>query len=455
MRSATATTVATVLTSVAAFAVVGFWFHTSVPERAVVFGKYEPVYFVALCLWTLLAAGVYPVARAVSSRQVVDLPSGRRLVLRPGPKIAFSLAVVIVLGLAAEAMLFVQHRQAVARRAERARGFHPYLQVAPVPGDESLHVNRWGFRGDDIERDKPPGTFRIFVLGGSTVLSDHVDFEDSHARRLEKALREAYPAVPVEVQNAGTHWYTSQHTVTSFLFRVRRFDPDLVLVYHGVNDLCRSFRPAELAEGDYRSDYGHYHGPVAHMLRTYREGEAGPMVPARLREAFERYWFSDLLAPGGSAPVAVPVSELRSLAAFERNLSDLVRLARSAGVEVMLASQPYLYRPGLSETESAAIVFPSTFCEQDGRRPDLDSMIRGMEAFNAASRRVAREAGVPFVDLESLVPKNLEHFVDDVHYTEKGNAIIAAAFARAVTESGFLEPPRAATVGARAQRGDS
>ena len=66
--------------------------------------------------------------------------------------------------------------------------FDPYLQNQLDPNDTERHINRHGFRGEEITRYKPDGTLRVFVLGGSTVLSAEVAYEKSHVRLLELLL---------------------------------------------------------------------------------------------------------------------------------------------------------------------------------------------------------------------------------------------------------------------------
>ena len=67
--------------------------------------------------------------------------------------------------------------------------------------------------------------------------------------------------------------------------------------------------------------------------------------------------------------------------------------------------------------------------------------MRGMQAYNARIREVAEERGVRFVDLDAAVPKDLEHFYDDCHYTAQGNQRVAAALSEALLREGEL--PRA------------
>jgi len=43
-----------------------------------------------------------------------------------------------------------------------------------------------------------------------------------------------------------------------------------------------------------------------------------------------------------------------------------------------------------------------------------------MNKFNNTIKNVADDNAIPFVDFDTDMPKSLEYFVDDVHFTKKG-----------------------------------
>ncbi|MCB9800521.1 MAG: SGNH/GDSL hydrolase family protein, partial [Candidatus Omnitrophica bacterium] len=48
-----------------------------------------------------------------------------------------------------------------------------------------------------------------------------------------------------------------------------------------------------------------------------------------------------------------------------------------------------------------------------------------MERFNNGLRNLAKQENFELIDLERLVPKDLKHFYDDVHYTPEGSKLVA------------------------------
>jgi lysophospholipase L1-like esterase len=417
----------------------GFWFHSSGPG-APIFGKYSPRHFLLACALTACGGMAILVVRFLLTRQEFRSSSGRKRIvpLRAKLMLVFiPLAVMLAVAEIALGSLGSRHGDLTVKNAV----FHPYLQAVPEPGNSTLHINRWGFRGDEIELVKPDRTYRVFVIGGSTVYCDRTQFEDSHARILEKRLQDAHPGVNIEVQNAGMHWHTSQHSLVKFLTKVQDFEPDLVILYHAVNDLCRSFSPPSFSRGPFENDYGNYDGPVANMVREYfgLETVSRFAVVEAVREGFRRYWFSDFRRDSDTLrrlhPSPGEFHEWNSLPSYRRNMKSLAEIITNRGIDLIMASQPYAYREGMSEKEWSRCWIPRTSCRSAHEFPDSGSMARGMQAFNRTSRQIADALDVPYVDLESMVPKNTDHFRDGVHYTKKGNRIIGEALTKVIVES--------------------
>lgn len=421
----------------------GFCFHTSFDP--VILGKYNVRYFITLCIWFLvLTPMAVVVSRMVFSRTRLIFDSGRVVVIRRRAKLV---ALLLLLGVGGAV---AQSWAARRRAALDPNYFHPYLQTAFKPNFASAGINRWGFRGEEIEREKPPGTCRIFVFGGSTVASVESTFEKSHCRLLENRLRREYPETRVEVQNAGVPWHCTEHSLIKLACNVQDFAPDVIIIYQAINDLFRGFQQPEYTDGPYQPDYGNFLGPVAGMVKGRSFDLNG--MPIR---TFAGHWCSDflyhrvrLLGPEGLGfgglhtlfvPKArsAPVDRWRSLDAYERNLLAFVDLAKLRGIDVLVATEPYLYRDDLTEKEREVILFPM-LCQENGVQPDVPSMKRGMDAFNGRAQRVASASGVRFFDLEKKIPKSLEYFFDDVHYTTKGNVAVAEAMGDEMIKWGIV-----------------
>ena len=415
----------------------GFVLHTSLDPD--VLGKWSWGYGAFLLgWWAVVVPLAWVTLRWMLRTQVFELPSGRTLTWRPAAKILLVLCIGLVVAQAARAR--IKRAVGVATPAQ-TDVFHPWLQNVPIAGKRSLGTNRLGLRGAEIPLERRPGTFRVVVFGGSTVFCAPLPLEQTPTEVMGRRLAAARPDLEIEVQNAGAEWHCSQHSLIKLLTQVRALRPDVVVVTHAINDLYRSFAPGPFSVGAYRDDYGHFLGPVAALVK-----DDATWAFVRMRLGF---WCSDLLydqvrvtGPEGEGVRGItsmffPKSEeveIRtwpSLEALRRNLDDFVLVAQQAGIQVLVTSEPYLYRPDLTPREAEVVWFARAH-QQGGRRPSLASMIDGMEQFNAVGRSVAEARQVRFVDLAAAVPKDLAHFYDDVHTTARGAARVGEVLAEAL-----------------------
>ncbi|QLH02211.1 hypothetical protein C5F47_00750 [Nitrosopumilus cobalaminigenes] len=113
----------------------------------------------------------------------------------------------------------------------------PILHFYPNQDLPTIHINSFGFRGDEITQNKSDNVYRIFVIGGSTTfgaasLSDNTTIPGYLQQMFDKENLE----INVEVINAGIG---SAYSFTESFYiqdRLVNFDPDLLIIYDGGND---------------------------------------------------------------------------------------------------------------------------------------------------------------------------------------------------------------------------
>lgn len=438
-------TIRRALTLIAFVLALGYFFHTS--HDRVILGKYNLRYTIFLGVVFFVVLPIfYFVVRFFSTTSQLKGSGERIYSIYPGQKLRWG-ALLALFGYIAMSW-FISWFNSKNVATHDAHAFHPYLQNISRPNHEGQHVNHWGFKGDELEVEKLPKTFRVFVFGGSTVHCGTVPYENTHCRVLEKRLREAYPDYDIQVQNLGAEWHSTEHDVIKLLFLAQDFKPDLVVIFHGINDVVRSFETDMFGDGPYMPDYRHYYGAVSNLVQPSRTIWAGAA-------AFTGHWFSDyrfdqvrIAGPEGKGlngmitmffPKTTPVEikEWKSLPAFERNLRDFVAIAQSKNIPVLLATQASLYRNDLTPREQEVLTFPLSH-HFHGQRASLASMVDGMHRYNEVTRQIARETSVRFVDIEQKMPKTEQYLYDDVHYTADGNALIGNAFADDIVQWGLV-----------------
>jgi lysophospholipase L1-like esterase len=325
-----------------------------------------------------------------------------------------------------------------------AYSLHPYLGYAPTPNyrhGKNRH-NSLGFRGDEILIPKPEGEFRIACLGGSTTYSITVDdWHLAYPALLEQELQVAgYRSI--RVINAGAAGWTSFESLANLTGRVLDLDPDLIIVYHGINDIhTRLVWPPESYRGDNTGSVAPVaatqHEPAWYESSTIVRGlliRAGKILPP---SSFQRTismhastWYADLFQKqwmDGTYPDGIfrDVSVSRMLATnpptyFRRNLRDIVAVAEANDASVVLATFAF-----------------SPLFEQYPRVASAE-YIHAYDEMNQVVREVADETGARLFDFASQFPIAEEYYTDGRHLTEEGQRLKAHLFEEFLVESGLL-----------------
>ena len=98
-----------------------------------------------------------------------------------------------------------------------------------------------GLRDDFVVIPKPKGLFRILCVGGSTTVAGWTN-ETTYPNLLEKRLKDSFPDVSSEVINCGVSGLNSNSELEK-IGDYLALNPDLILEYNAVNDICWLYFP--------------------------------------------------------------------------------------------------------------------------------------------------------------------------------------------------------------------
>jgi len=125
------------------------------------------------------------------------------------------------------------------------------VYIDPISGIESgipnqhypnLNINGYGFRGPEIVKEKPDNTVRIFVVGGSTIYSIRaLSDQQTIPGHLQENFDKLQINNKIEVVNAGIPSIGSTDELQLIQTKIIQFDPDLIIIYGGTNDLTHSY----------------------------------------------------------------------------------------------------------------------------------------------------------------------------------------------------------------------
>jgi len=287
---------------------------------------------------------------------------------------------------------------------------NPYLLWEMVAGVRSemgveVSVNTLGFRGPEITQEKPEGVHRVLVIGDSTVYGHGVAQDATFVSLLNESL-----GPTIQVINLGVPGYSTEQSINLLNLRGWSLKPDLLLVASLWSDNnFDAFIDKELLSE--RSAFAQ--SSAAGISRTLQHSALYRWLDWHLRlgpkaEAVNTVgWMLGRQPTGGFR--RVPVND------YGTNLQRLSDLAASNGAQtafIALANSVDLGAPS-----EGAVAWP---------------------LYRQVMADVALRNGAPVLDVQSVFEASgspwKELFLDEMHPTERGHALIAEA------TKGMLEP---------------
>ncbi len=319
-------------------------------------------------------------------------------------------------------------------RFEYPRNYAAVTEAEPglpgLSGRNHFTTNNMGFRGGELIRPRPAGEYRIFLVGGSTFECFYLDDSDEIGRVLQNQL----PALPdgriPKVYNVGLSGAASDDHVAMISQRLVHLQPDLIVVFAGINDLTRSI---------FGFDYLHYVDPHAGERPWFKRFAMNFQIVRRLHRLKTRFT-PDARTVQESRPLVTNYAGRVALqrsgrpatspprtdeASYARNLRSIVGIARSNGIALVFMTQATSWN---STIDPRAREW-SWMRYRDGVTYAEDEMAAALEKLNDTMHTVAAENGVPVCDLAATLPRSLACFYDDCHFNPAGAAEAASSLA--------------------------
>jgi len=125
-----------------------------------------------------------------------------------------------------------------------------YSELVPFAVSSNLNSN--GFRGSEFSEIKPSDTYRIFMVGGSTMFGSGESSDETTIPGILQKIFDSNSSVQkIEVINAGMSGGNSNTELLLIYEKLISFSPDLVIVYDGWNDL-RADYAVEFVKADWK-----------------------------------------------------------------------------------------------------------------------------------------------------------------------------------------------------------
>jgi lysophospholipase L1-like esterase len=355
------------------------------------------------------------------------------------------------------------------------------------PSEPDPVLDEHGFLHDTpITREKPPGTFRIFLMGGSTAFGagQNVRYHAVHpypdglyaypssiAGQLQSYLQAHNPSTHYEVINAAGFERRIHQSLIQYIETLSQFHPDLIINLDGMNDVYSLVTGTPFADLDqhlpfyvelyqgqrsllrYSSTYYVLSTLYSKWVNRQRSAEPAPTNSAAANSGPTNSAATAASESGGKTTSAGENSGHayyeKSKDRYHKNAERLLQIVRQYFAVLkadrtpsMFVLQPLLNRKRqnkhLSEIERklAEVMVPAG--------PDTSGAVDQCalllsyfydEFLSEALRKTAKAFGIPYLDLNTEIApigSDVEFYTDYCHLTPEGNRRVAEILGRAI-----------------------
>lgn len=279
---------------------------------------------------------------------------------------------------------------------------NPYYMV----GLEVL--NRYGFRGKDVDMQKPQGVFRIIIIGDSCTYGASSKAEETYPFCLEQFLSQRFSSPKFEVINGGIPGTNIYQNIMVLEKNLLRFNPDMVIVWSSPN--------------------------FSKVIKEYRDKAENPPWYWSLRRSLHKLaLYKQMLRwikgkPKERASFEV-MEEMRKVAVLDENQDACLDDYRRDLIRLKNLSARYGFELVFTDYPSRSNVLEP---------PKLDGK------YNSIPERMLHdfclENGLLFIDVSSALRPIADesYYADSAHPSPIGNRAIAKVIMESLIKSGKL-----------------
>lgn len=297
------------------------------------------------------------------------------------------------------------------------------LQFDPIVTDQfnrryyhpSVTGHYYGFRQTAPKKSPTPGVVRILCMGSSTV-------EMGFPSELQRVLDENLPG-RYEVINAGIPGISTLSILMDFISLWSSLGAHVVVLENNVDSVtANALRPYYLETTARELNERDELQQMADAFRPRLGLNLINLVRWNLKYNLNRVERKDQPYPEG-------------VERFREWTAAIVRIAISYGASpVLVTYQPSLSlaRKDLGGYSESFLTMAMSYYNAIFFTHTIEGALRTLATHNEVTRELSRSLGVPLVEVEGLVPRKDDSYVDGTHYSDSANRLIAEAVAHEV-----------------------
>jgi lysophospholipase L1-like esterase len=328
------------------------------------------------------------------------------------------------------------------------RGLHgiPYPQVR-------VQRNSFSYTDDREElavKPKSPDEFRIVCIGGSTTECFALERKDSWPAVLQSLLQKQLgDKAQVTCVNLGVCATPLRTYLATLTFYGIYLQPDVVIFYVGVNDLCTGVKfpddPTFVSPYDpfARHRLGLSPPWYLQMLSRTQLGRHARSIlkqdsPGSHRKDDPRFFADYVPDPATCHDVELsftmdPVARRQ----YATDLRSAAGICRSNHGQLLVLTAPALWRADKMTDEEVCQLWLRP--RAGDRVASAATCRRLLDARNELTRSVCQESDISLFDLASAIPSSLDYFYDDAHLNVAGARLVAQNLAKELMSPRFAE----------------
>jgi lysophospholipase L1-like esterase len=262
-------------------------------------------------------------------------------------------------------------------------------------------INNQGFRGDDFSTAKPQGVIRVCCIGNSCTFGWEIPEGRTYSELLQKKLESDYPDRNFQVLNLGVPGYTSNQGLVLLKERVLDFEPDIITLSFGWNDIWGAGKGITDKEQKILSPFVIWLQNTLAHLETYK---------------LIKYLILELTEDKGLESFNIQNPQYRvSQEDYRYNLSQIHRIASEHGIIPIFLTSP---------APDTRIYFGPNSESQ------LENLFRIHEEYNDVIRELRDKEQFWVIPVATYF-KNQQgffdpHLKDYIHYNESGHEYVAS-----------------------------
>jgi lysophospholipase L1-like esterase len=257
-----------------------------------------------------------------------------------------------------------------------------------------VHVNSYGTRGPEFQKDKPPNTIRILSLGDSRTFGWGLSDEETYSRLIERSLQEYVGSLKrVEVINAGVNAWSYPQITVYFRDFATDYKPDYLIL--GEANLWTQF--SEKNSPEFVKKFVS-RVKLKNFLRRFATYHF--IIEVQLQEFYQRHRTKFIPVDPGQDTLFREQQQSDPDAVFRTAIEELCNVAQKNGTKPVLLYLPTAIE--LTATNASAVL--------------------------KVKDKISRQLEVPLLNVtESLKQggKTLYLDADPVHLNARGNEIVA------------------------------